>query len=831
MIGFIGKGLVYAAFLSAILAAIGYFLYSQKDEERYFKISNWLFGLQGLFILAASVLLLYLVMTHQFNYYYVFEYTSRDLQLKYLISAFWGGQEGSFMLWMMLATIVSFGLMKWTRKPYRGPVLFFMALSQIFLLTMVLGFHLGDFSIGASPFRSLAQAMPNAPFLQANPNFVPQDGKGLNDLLKSPWMVIHPPILFFGFSMMTVPYCYAMAALWKRKYNEWVDPALPWTLGANIALLTAIFLGGYWAYVTLSFGGYWAWDPVENAALVPWLLGTAGIHMMVVQRKKSAPSKASIFFAIIAYVGIVYETFLTRSGILADSSVHSFVDLGLYGQLVVFMAVITLIGLGMFIYRYNDMPKQNNELNLMSREFMTFSGAMVLFLLGLIIALGTSAPIIGRLFVDNPTPPEVSFYNNWTMPLAMIAAILTVFGQYIFWKRQDPESLARELTWPVAATCVISLATIMIGGIHDIYYMLYILTAWFALIGNGVIMVRLLMKNPKVIGGALTHVGFGLLLLGILASSAYNSNLLDLATKNYNQAVEQGKVTDDQGFKKTQKVNFLELKLNQPKIINNKYKVTYEGYTLKNQARPGQQQYRIKFEPADGDGEQFTMNPQVYPMLSASTSQNIQWSVDPDVRSGLFSDIYMYVSGSSYVEQKNDELTKQNKKTEAQPASATEPDTSKTQKIKLQKGESVTVADFDIHFKNYSPVDSTSLQDSTIVAVRAHLDINPRGSDSSIPINPLFSVYKKNGENWSYAPPVSIPGHDGGSIQFSSVDPSNGQIELTIRGVDKKVKDQWVLLVAQEKPFISIVWIGTFLLMAGFTVSIFRHWDRERKKS
>src|SRR5699024_9991524 len=108
------------------------------------------------------------------------------------------------------------------------------------------------------------------PFLQSNPDFVPSDGKGLNDLLKSPWMVIHPPMLFLGFSMMTVPFSFAMSALWKRKYNEWVDPALPWTLGANIALLTAIFLGGYWAYVTLSFGGYWAWDPVENAALVPW---------------------------------------------------------------------------------------------------------------------------------------------------------------------------------------------------------------------------------------------------------------------------------------------------------------------------------------------------------------------------------------------------------------------------------------------------------------------------------------------------------------------------------------------------------------------------------
>jgi cytochrome c-type biogenesis protein CcmF len=189
----------------------------------------------------------------------------------------------------------------------------------------------------------------------------------------------------------------------------------------------------------------------------------------------------------------------------------------------------------------------------------------------------------------------------------------------------------------------------------------------------------------------------------------------------------------------------------------------------------------------------------------------------------------MYVSGSSYVQEKNDQAKKQGKTT--QPASVSQVDTTKTQKIKLKKGQTASVADFDLHFSNYSTVDSSRLQDSTIVAVRAQLEITPRGSDVSTTVNPLFSIYNKNGESWSYAPPISIPGHQGGSIQFSSVDPAKGEIELTIRGVDKKVKDQWVLLVAEEKPFISIVWLGTFLLMAGFSVSIFRHWGRERKKS
>src|SRR5699024_5326059 len=126
----------------------------------------------------------------------------------------------------------------------------------------------------------------------ADPNFIPADGRGLNPLLQSPWLVIHPPIFFLGFSLMSVPFCFAMAALWRRKFSEWIKPALPWTLGANLCLLVALFLGAYWAYVTLSFGGFWAWDPVENAALVPWLLGMAGIHVMIVQKKNGTTQKS-----------------------------------------------------------------------------------------------------------------------------------------------------------------------------------------------------------------------------------------------------------------------------------------------------------------------------------------------------------------------------------------------------------------------------------------------------------------------------------------------------------------------------------------------------------
>jgi cytochrome c-type biogenesis protein CcmF len=823
VIGIIGKLLVTISFLLNFAALIYYFRASVSDSNKQLKIGNLLFGLKGVFITVASGILIYLLLQHRFEFYYVFSYTSLDLAPKYLFSAFYGGQEGSFMIWVIFSWIAGLGLIKWTREPYRAPVLFFLTLTQLFLISMIVGWRFGDFTLGASPFRTIAEEMPNAPFLQANPNFVPADGSGLNDLLKSPWMMIHPPILFVGFAMMTIPYCFAMAALWKRKYNEWVGPALPWTLGANVALLTAIFLGGYWAYVTLSFGGFWAWDPVENASLVPWLIGTAGIHTMIIQRKSAVAQKSSLLFAILAYVMIVYETFLTRSGILSDSSVHSFVDLGLYNQLVVFMLVITGVGLGLFFWRYKELSSPQKESKILSPEFMTVTGAMVLLLLGIIIILGTSSPIIGLLFNDKPTPPEISFYNYWSMPIAIVMAFLTVIGQYLFWQKHNSETLATALIYPTLVTSVFTLLAVILGDVRNPYYMLYLFAGFFAVIGNGWVMARLAFKQPKVVGGTLTHVGFGALLIGILASSAYNSPLLDANTQNYNAAVLAGEVVDEQGFTVSQTVEMLELKLNQPKIINETYQVTYEGYLIENQNRPGQQTYSIRFEDISS-GRVFYMKPEVYPMLTTSSATTVNWSVDPDVRTGLFSDIYLYVAGSSYVERRNDLIAEQNGLQTDEDSTA---DTL-SQNIEFKRGETIELAGFSFTFDNFIQADTTNLPPQTSIGIRAQVQILHHASGQEFLIEPLFAVFMEDGQSYVMSPPVHLPVHDL-EIQFSKVNPQSESIELTISGLDETYNEEWVLIVAEKKPFISVVWAGTFLLMGGFSISIFRHWKREKQ--
>lgn len=822
----LGSLFLSGAFTASIAAMIFYAISSYRDNKKLERVSNWLWISKGLLLTASSVALIRLIMTHQFQYYYVWNYTSLDLETQYLFSAFYGGQEGSFMLWILCSFVVGLGLIRWTRKPYKAPVMFVMSLTQVFLLSMVVGWDLNVTQLGASPFRTIADEMPNAPFILANPDFVPADGTGLNDLLKSPWMMIHPPIIFVGFAMMTVPFAFAIASLWTRQYNEWIRPALPWTLAANLSLLTAIFLGGYWAYETLSFGGYWAWDPVENASLVPWLLGTAGIHAMIIQRKSSRAHKAALFFAIIAYCAIIYQTFLTRSGVLADQSVHSFVDLGLYGQLLTFILVMTLMGVGFYLYRYRELPSPKEESEFLSKEFMTFTGAILLFILGFVIIIGTSSPIIGRFFVDNPTPPDIQFYNDWSMPIAIVMAFATVLGQYLFWQKHTWESVAGAMVWPLLFTTIASVLSIILGNVTNLYYMVFIFAAWFAIFGNGAVLLHLLRKNPKLVGGTVTHIGFGALLLGIIASSVYTEPLLDQEMARYNQRIMAGDVFDDEGFPVTQRVDMFQLELNRPKLINERYLVTYEGYELSNSPRLGQQHYNLRFVPIDG-GAPFYMRPIVYPMLTSSTPDNIEWSVEPHVRTGWFSDIYLYVAGSRYVERRNNELERSRERTSSLVATDQD-ENDEIRRIEIRQGETINAGPFAFTFIDFRPASPEALPDNTQIGIRSLIRVEYITSGSAYEVEPLFAVYTEGERSFIYSPPLDIDSLEM-SVMFTSIHPESDSIELTVFGLDEEFEQDWILVVAEKKPFVSVVWLGTFLLMAGFSISIFRHWGREKK--
>lgn len=830
MIGEIGKVLIILAFFSSIFASVFYFLDARNPLRRNELLAHSFFFVKGILALVASGLLIYLIFTHQFQYYYVFNYTSLDLQNRYLAAAFYSGQEGSFLLWIVISFFVGLALIRYTSANYRSAMMFFFTMTQFFLLFMLLGVDLFGVKFGASPFRTLAEQMPHLPVWQMNPDFVPADGSGLNDLLRSPWIVIHPPVIFLGFSMMTIPYAFALAALWKRAYQDWIYPALPWALGANLCLLIAIFLGGYWAYETLSFGGYWAWDPVENASLVPWIVGMAGIHTMLVQRRSVSSQKASIIFAILAYILVVYSTFLTRSGILGEASVHSFVDLGLYNQLLLFMLTMIAFGVILFAMRYRDMPRQEREDPILSKEFMMFAGALTLFLIGLVIILGTSSPIIGRLFVANPTPPEMSFYNNWSVPFAIAISIMTVITQYLWWKKIDSaETLANHLTWPVVVASIISVATVMFGDVRNAVYMVYILAIWFGVVGNAWLMVSIYRRKPRMIGGTLTHVGFTLMLLGFLGS-AYDRPMLDEETKRYNAAVERGDVLDSDGFPVFQQLSMIQLNLNETKLLDNRYLVTYLNAEITERNRPGEQEYKLRFEDTKRN-RTFYLYPVLYPMLANSQGGNVSWTVDPEVRTGLFSDIYAYIAGSSKVEREIDNWNRGQFTPVSQATSLSESarDSIVIQTSRLKRAGQIRVDDFTLTFTDFEFMDAQDYPENATLAVKANLIFENTNDGTTISSQPMFAIVREGDQNITFSPPYEVSGTPF-TIQFSNVNPNTEEIEIRIAGVQQSTEPEWILLTVEKKPFVSVVWLGTFLLMIGFSVSIIRRWQDQKSR-
>ena len=268
-----------------------------------------------------------------------------------------------------------------------------------------------------------------------------RDGNDLNVLLQNYWMVIHPPVLFLGFSSTIVPFAYAIAGLVTRKFGDWINAALPWALFSAAIFGVGIMMGAAWAYESLTFGGYWAWDPVENASLVPWLILIAGIHTMLIYKHSGHSLKSTYLFLILTFCFILYSTFLTRSGILGDASVHAFTDLGMNWQLLVFLLIFVIPSLGLLINRYKQIPSIRKEEDTSSREFWMFIGSLVFFLSALVISGQTSVPVLNKIFgIKLAAPEDAEFaYNSIQVYVAAILALLTAVTQYLRY-RETPSS-------------------------------------------------------------------------------------------------------------------------------------------------------------------------------------------------------------------------------------------------------------------------------------------------------------------------------------------------------------------------------------------------------
>jgi cytochrome c-type biogenesis protein CcmF len=498
-----GTLLVWISFLAAALSSYAYYR-SATSDQGLLKVARNSFGVMVIGVLAASAVLMMYILRHQFEYEYVWSYSSRALPLHLLITTFWAGQEGSFLFWALCGSVIGLVLMAYTRrKRIEFETMTIYALVQSFLLLLL---------IVKSPFQYVWDANPG----RFAAGMIPADGRGLNPLLQNIWMIIHPPVLFIGFAAMAVPFVFALAALWRKSYGEWVSNAVPWVIFGTIALGAGIILGGYWAYGVLGWGGWWGWDPVENSSLIPWLIGIILLHTMVVQRRTGGLARTNFFLAISTYVLVVYSTFLTRSGVLGDSSVHSFVDPGAlaYTLLIAWIGASILLGFGMIGRRWKDLKMSSLQTTLFTRESILAISCIVMGVSALVILFGTSWPILSHASL------EPAFYNKTNLPIAIVLGLLLGFSLLVQWKTGSLKELLRNSVLSLSGAGVVLIVLIWFG-LHDLVMGILAYVSLFAFFVNIFRVYQLAKESVWYIGGAVAHIGLAFLFLGIIGSGRY----------------------------------------------------------------------------------------------------------------------------------------------------------------------------------------------------------------------------------------------------------------------------------------------------------------------
>ncbi len=576
----VGTIVLVVAFVSG-LAAVWSYYQAAAGKQNYLSIGRKGLYLSGAAIIAAAALLLTNILQHDYSYAYVWNYSDSKLPLHFLISTFYAGQEGSFLFWALCSSILSFFVLRYTKtRKLEAHVLTIFLATQTFLVLLLLF---------KSPFTRIWDAFPG----QVLPGQIPPEGKGLNPLLQNFWMVIHPPVLFIGFAVTAVPFSFAVAGLWRKEFTSWLSSAFPWVLFSGLILGLGIMLGAYWAYGVLGWGGYWGWDPVENSSLIPWLVLMALVHTMVIQKRTGNFVRLNFALAILSFLFVVYSTFLTRSGVLGDSSVHSFTDPGaaVYGLLIAFLTLSALLGFGMMFSRRNDLKEHVASLKYPSRGFVVSLGSYALLALSAVVLFGTSLPIFSK------TTVEPSFYDTMNLPIAAAIALLIGWSLLLRWENEDGSTFFRRSVKWIAASCIIA-GGMAYFGVHDIMMLLFGFASAFALLVNLEIAYLTARGDPRLMGGKVAHIGLALFFFGILASGRYGEK------------------------------EHLALSLNTPQPAFG-YTLTYKG----NRPVEGKK-FAFDIE-VEKEGTQFQLSPVMYETGQQGTMRT------PDIKSFLTRDIYI----------------------------------------------------------------------------------------------------------------------------------------------------------------------------------------------
>ena len=759
----IGGILVKVAFITCLAAIVLYYRQHRTGSKSLLRYARVFYITTVLTVFAIAGVLLHLILTHQFQYTYVWSYSSRALPLPLLISTFYAGQEGSFTLWTVYSSLIALFLM-WhsSRKGYEAEVMCVFGLIELMLLLML---------IVKSPFLYVWESWPG----QVHEGFVPNDGRGLNPLLQNYWMVIHPQVLFTGFSVMGVPFAYAVAAMLKRDYANWIRPATPWIAVAGLVLGTGIMMGGFWAYETLGWGGYWGWDPVENSSLVPWLFAIASLHTILSQRKSGGFMRTNLILGMLCFIMVLYSTFLTRSGVLGDTSVHSFVDPGMWAYWLLIGMIVLFVGLGggLFLRRMKEIPRPKVAHHYYSREFALFLGATAIVCAAIFIVAGTSSPIITDILYGKKSAVETSYYVSTTMPIGICIGLLAGVGQLLWWTRSDKSKLLKNLLMPFGLAVIATLG-LAFGGAREPLVALFILGASFALFANIQVAWRIFKGNPKFAGGSIAHVGLAIMFFGFVASSKYDHK--------ETVSLKQGTPVD---------------------VMD--YRLTYEGYRPIDAEKYA---FRVRVHKNEQD---YVVAPVMY-----YSAYNDGLMRNPDILNLYTKDFYL---APLSLEQKSEQ-------------------DKGLSKAELKRGETKKIGNLEITFVDFDfPVmQKAAMLEGKEVKIGAKLQVRQNSKEKPKLVVPAKII---NEGQTSDKPAdfenrfeLTIVG-----MRPDRENKENSRVEIGVRslqaGSQNQADDNTDTLVAEAsvKPFINLVWSGLIVLLVGFVVTIVRRAQEARLRN
>ncbi len=828
-VGNLGHLSVITSFVASLVAVYGYFrtTYAPEPEQpQWRRFARVAFYVHALSVLGVIATLFSIIYNHYYEYHYAWSHSSNNLPTHFMISCFWEGQEGSFLLWIFWHVCIGLLLIRTAGRQWEAPVMAVFALVQSFLTSMILGVvFFGELKVGSSPFLLLREALPDDPMLKLNPEFVPKDGTGLNPLLQNYWMVIHPPTLFLGFAGTLVPFAFAVAGLQTKRYREWVRPALPWAHATALVLGVGIMMGAYWAYETLNFGGYWNWDPVENAVYIPWLLLVASIHVMITFQRSNTALKASFILVLVTFLSILYATFLTRSGILGNASVHSFTDLGLSGQLIIYLAAFVLVAFVFLARAWKEIPTTQEEISVYSREFWIFIGAATLCLSAFQVLVPTSIPVYNKFlgFIgieSNVAPPadQVQFYTKFQFWFGVAIALFSGTGQFFWWKRLSADNLKQALSIPLIITMLAATTVILLAQVSDPKYIVLLTVGLYSVMANASILLKFVRtRTLKLSGGAVAHIGVAMMLLGILASAGY-SKIISLNTTGllYNRDF-----TDEMNKK-----NLL-LFLNQPQQMGG-YTLTYKGARMESRdypdyipqdqlaeagdpyrrvlkmdlARDGKTYFTkgdtiqvfnenvyYEVEYAKANGQTFRL----YPRIQYNNQMGNGIVPSPDISRTPGADLYTHITNLPDPDQ--------------------ERKWSKVENKTLHLGDTFIVNDFIAIMDGVVRGDNIDDEDYHVFA-RVRLLDRERTHEAR-------ASYLLKGEMVRKIPYVNTD--LGVKITLDAIrPPAEGRPEAEFDLSWQTTQKDWIILKAIEMPLINLLWIGTLLMATGFGIAVVR---------